>query len=432
LNDRESFFKQVAKQKITTKLEILESVKKTLGYAKGATFTTCIHMAFDHFNAQYRDRILNLVFAFPEDFVRKDEQTGQETAFWSGAKRFPRAALFHIDDELFFDYIYQTANLYAFMLKIEYVRDKDDFKRWLVEANLETPEWSPSSKFLKQVKSEVEKAGKPEQQGQQQEEDFDDDEVKIEQLIHELKTYDTSGFHKLEPADFEKDDDLNFHIDFITACSNMRAWNYHIPLAKRHKCKMVAGRIIPAVATTTSMVTGLIEMELYKLLLGLDKSKFLGCNVNLGIQSMRLFEPAPPKKAEEKYDLITLSVVKPVPLGFTCWDKVIVDRGDLTVKEFLTVFPEVHFGCKIDGLFFKTIKKTEDNENTAAPIWVSFPINQEQRDSKTKNEKRKLTEIYTELFGPLHTNRRYILLDALVRGPEGDDVSVPLIQFNFK
>jgi len=80
----------------------------------------------------------------------------------------------------------------------------------------------------------------------------------------------------------------------------------------------------------------------------------------------------------------------------------------------------------------KLLKKTEDNENTAAPIWVSFPINQEQRDSKTKNEKRKLTEIYTELFGPLHTNRRYILLDALVRGPEGDDVSVPLIQFNFK
>jgi len=130
--------------------------------------------------------------------------------------------------------------------------------------------------------------------------EFDDDEVKIAQLMDELKSFDTTSIHKLEPADFEKDDDTNFHIDFITACSNMRAWNYEIPLAKRHKCKMIAGRIIPAVATTTAMVTGLIEMEYYKIILGLDKSKFLGCNVNLGVNSMRLFEPVAPKK-KKKY-----------------------------------------------------------------------------------------------------------------------------------
>jgi len=118
--------------------------------------------------------------------------------------------------------------------------------------------------------------------------------------MDELKSFDTTSIHKLEPADFEKDDDTNFHIDFITACSNMRAWNYEIPLAKRHKCKMIAGRIIPAVATTTAMVTGLIEMEFYKIILGLDKSKFLGCNVNLGVNSMRLFEPVAPKK-KKKY-----------------------------------------------------------------------------------------------------------------------------------
>ena len=40
---------------------------------------------------------------------------------------------------------------------------------------------------------------------------------------------------KLTAIDFEKDDDTNFHMDFIVACSNLRAENYDIPPADRHK-----------------------------------------------------------------------------------------------------------------------------------------------------------------------------------------------------
>ena len=55
---------------------------------------------------------------------------------------------------------------------------------------------------------------------------------------------------------FEKDDDTNFHMEMIAGLANMRARNYSVQEVDKLKAKLIAGRIIPAIATATAAATG--------------------------------------------------------------------------------------------------------------------------------------------------------------------------------
>lgn len=84
----------------------------------------------------------------------------------------------------------------------------------------------------------------------------------------------------------------------------------------KHTAKRIAGKIIPAIATTTATVTGLVCLELYKLLQGKGLEAHRNSFLNLALPVVAMSEPLPPAKNEQ---------------GFTAWDHVDV-VGPCTVK----------------------------------------------------------------------------------------------------
>jgi ubiquitin-activating enzyme E1 len=328
--------------------------------------------------------------------------TSSGAPFWSGPKRPPQVMKFDVNDPLHMDFIVAAANLRAHNYGLKGSSDVEFMKK--VADTVMVPEFVPKQGV------KIESDPKAEEKAQQEaaaSAPMDDDEV-CAHIIKSLPSPSSLAGYRMVPAEFEKDDDTNHHIDFITACSNLRASNYKIGTADRHKTKQIAGKIIPAIATTTAMVTGLVCIELLKLLQpGKKIDDFKNAFCNLALPFVSFSEPiAAPKKT-----------VGAGGMEWTLWDRYDVDEGrELTLKEFIAHFQEKY---KLEVTMI----------SSGVSILYSFFTNQKKLKERMP---LKMSELVTEVskteFKP---KQKYITFEICCNDEADEDVEVPYVRYKF-
>ncbi|KAK7794144.1 hypothetical protein R5R35_012527 [Gryllus longicercus] len=367
-------------------LEVLESVKQALVDQRPKSFKDAVAWARCYWQEQYNDQIRQLLFNFPPDQVTSSGQP-----FWSGPKRCPQALEFDANNSLHLDFIIAAANLKAEVYGIPHCTDREAVVAML--ADVKVPEFTPKSGV---------KIAVTDSQMQVSNGAGAVDHIRISKLQQDLPSRDSLGSLKITPIEFEKDDDTNFHMDFIVAASNLRAANYKIPAADRHKSKLIAGKIIPAIATTTSVVAGFACLELFKLARGFKTLEpYKNGFVNLALPFFAFSEPiAAPK-------------LKYYETEWTLWDRFEV-AGELTLREFLDYFKEKYNleitmlsqgVCMLYSFFMATAKCQER---------MSLPMSEVVK----KVSKRKI-----------ESHVRALVFELCCNDVDGNDVEVPYVRY---
>nr|GEY10105.1 ubiquitin-activating enzyme E1 1-like isoform X2 [Tanacetum cinerariifolium] len=131
----------------------------------------------------------------------------------------------------------------------------------------------------------------------------------IDELIKKLESRRKilSSGYVMKPIQFEKDDDTNYHMDFIAGLANIRAKIYSILDVDKLRAKFLVGRIILAISTSTAMAIGLVCLELYKVIdEGLKVEDYLNTFANLTLSVFFMAEPVPLKSRQATSDLSQL------------------------------------------------------------------------------------------------------------------------------
>jgi ubiquitin-activating enzyme E1 len=247
-------------------------------------------------------------------------------------------------------------------------------------------------------------------------EEFIDHQKQIENFNEEISSLKNDNkikdkINSMKQIDFDKENDENYHINFILSFSNLRANNYNIEKTEFLNAKEIAGNIIPAIASTTAAITGITCLQIYTLLQTDNLRSFRNSDFNLGTSLFDLYIPEEKRYIRDYINNKNILEKKAIPGEYTIWDKIDIVGPNKTVRNFVDVFKE-KYNIDIDYINY-------GNYTLASPI-----DGDEDELDKTIEELLKETT-------KLHENAKYIKLE--ISGSYEDvEVSTPAIRYIIK
>ncbi|KAE9037621.1 Ubiquitin-like modifier-activating enzyme 1 [Phytophthora rubi] len=387
-----AFMKELNEQQ-NTKVETLERLKSSLVDNRPLSFEDCISWARFKFEYLFSNQIKQLLHNFP-----LDQLTTSGTPFWSGPKRPPTPIAFDAKDPLHLDFIVSVANSRAKNYGLKGHTDRDTFTQVLAEIHV--PEFSPR-KGVKIAASDAELKEGGAAPG------LEDADAQCESILNELpKPSDLAGY-RMEPIEFDKDDDS--HMEVIVSVSNLRARSYKIPEEDMHKSRFIAGKIIPAIATTTALVTGLVCFEFLKVFQDKPLDHYKNGFVNLALPLFTFAEPIEPKA--------TKTMLKGEEYKWTAWDRLEVDRGDMTLKEFLAYF-EKEYDAEVTMLSYG--------------VTILYAMYSQKSRSKERMAMKISDLVRTVTKKPIDSKLKYLVLEVCAMDADGEDVELPYLRYHYK
>jgi ubiquitin-activating enzyme E1 len=210
---------------------------------------------------------------------------------------------------------------------------------------------------------------------------------------------------RMVAVDFDKDVDA--HMRVVAAVSNLRARNYRIPEADLHTSRGIAGKITPAIATTTALVTGAICIELYKIVQNKTTAQLVNSFTNLALPLFTSMEPEPPKA--------TAALVKGQEWKWTQWDRVDVTDPDMTIDGLIAYLDEA-YGVELSML------------STGVTILYSDFMDRKKMKERKTMPLRAVVELVTKK--PIPAAQKYLIFEIIVTDSEsGDEVEIPYLRF---
>ena len=251
----------------------------------------------------FRDAIDELLQEHPEDSLDEDGEP-----FWSGTRKVPRPLSFSAEASTK-DAFQSTVNENLVEFVKSASRLRIEMLTGVTEAALVTE--ADAKGALTKYQGRRSDTGK----------DTEEESSPKTTVLKKLKTIPGGPRKDLTAVEFEKDDESNGHVQFVAAASNLRAICYGIPPVDAMETRRVAGKIVPAMITTTAVVSALSCVELLKLLQDAPLTRYRNAFINLALPFFAFTVPVP---AEEM----------PGPQGktFTVWDSIVIDEKKKTLE----------------------------------------------------------------------------------------------------